>query len=231
VSPQDFIFRVAPAAKAAALAYGIPASFTIAQAALESNWGESLLARAGFNLFGIKADSSWTGDVLELPTKEYVNGQPVATVARWRKYSDWLFSIKDHSNFLQHDRYKLAFKTDNVVDFVRSIAAAGYATDPQYADKIISLIANFHLDTFDRSGPVVQPAKEQPMAAAPTSSTNTAIVGGGLSAVTEGINWIANEKYKLGMPPGVMTMLATVILTLWHAFYNKKLAPPLPPPG
>lgn len=67
-------------------------------------------------------------------------------------------------------------------------------------------------------------------AAAPTPSTNTAIVGGGVSAVTEAVNWVCNVKLGMGMPPGVMSLVATAILSVWHAFYNRKLAPPLAPP-
>ena len=63
MKPQDFISLIGVAAKASAKLSSVPASFTVAQAALESAWGESLLARQGQNLFGVKADPSWKGEV------------------------------------------------------------------------------------------------------------------------------------------------------------------------
>jgi len=99
LKPQDFIDQIAKAAKSVAKQSGVPASLSIAQAALESGWGESGLAKTGNNLFGIKADSRWRGETLTLPTKEFIKGQWVVVPAKWRKYASWQASIDDHAAF------------------------------------------------------------------------------------------------------------------------------------
>lgn len=86
MKPQEFIDQIAKAAQAVAKQSGVPASLSIAQAALESGWGESGLAKTGNNLFGIKADSLWRGQTLTLNTKEFIKGQWVVVPALWRKY-------------------------------------------------------------------------------------------------------------------------------------------------
>jgi flagellum-specific peptidoglycan hydrolase FlgJ len=152
VTPTAFIAAIAPPARSSAAMTGIHASFTIAEAALESGWGGSGLTTSANNLFGVKADPSWTGDVLELPTREFIKttGQWITVVARWRKYPDWLASINDHAKFLlDNERYHAALQCPTVEDFCRAVQAAGYATDPQYADKIISIIAAHNLKSFD----------------------------------------------------------------------------------
>lgn len=144
MAPNDFFNLIAPAAKSSSVATGIYASFTMAEAALESGWGESGLAQTANNYFGVKADPSWTGDTVSIPTKEYLNEQWVTVDALWRKYPDLLSCLSDHAQFLlDNPRYKPAFAAANVNDFTNAIAAAGYATDPQYAQKIMEII-NFH---------------------------------------------------------------------------------------
>src|SRR6266404_4278198 len=141
MTPIAFISALTDAARASAIVTKIPASFTIAEAALESGWGGSQLAQHGFNLFGVKADSSWTGPTLDMNTREFLNGQWVMQVARWRSYDDWLGAITDHAAFLTgNERYAPAFETTSAKDFTRAVAAAGYATDPDYAEKIISIM-------------------------------------------------------------------------------------------
>lgn len=154
MTPQEFIDQIAPAAQASQAATRIPASFTIAQAALESGWGRSELATKAFNLFGVKADASWADDVLTLPTKEVVNGEWVTVDARWRKYAGWQECLDDHAKFLiVNPRYKPAFDhCDDSVEFARAVAAAGYATDPSYASKIVDIIQAYDLKKFDQAG-------------------------------------------------------------------------------
>ena len=151
MTPQEiFITSIKDAAIASAAISKIPASFTIAEAALESAWGTSLLATKGHNLFGVKADKSWHGDTLSIRTREYYTGRWDFVNALWRKYSDWLGSITDHAKFLTtNKRYAAAFLTKNVEDFVAAVAKAGYATDPLYAHKIIIMINQHNLKQFD----------------------------------------------------------------------------------
>lgn len=147
MTPQAFIDLILPAAKASALRTKIPAGFTCMEAALESAWGASELTVKANNLFGVKADASWDGPTLALPTREYVGGKFIIVQAKWRAYPGWLASIEDHANFLL-DNERYGYKTGTgaftpgltSAQFAEAIAKAGYATDPDYAAKIIQMM-------------------------------------------------------------------------------------------
>jgi flagellar rod assembly protein/muramidase FlgJ len=160
MTPTDFIAAVAPGAIVTQLRTGVPAGFTIAQAALESGWGTSGLAQApANNLFGIKATVDWKGRTVDLPTHEWVCGQMVQCVAHWRAYDSWGDSLLDHAAFLTgNPRYHAAFAhTDDSAEFARAVAAAGYATDPAYADKVIATMRAHNLAQYDRPVTVGDP--------------------------------------------------------------------------
>lgn len=147
MTPEEFIAKLSPGAQASDKASKVPASFTIAQAALESGWGARV---PGNNLFGIKADASWHGPTVDVPTHEYVNGERVAITAKFRAYASWADSVADHVQFLtRNPRYAPAFKCVECADFSRAIAAAGYATDPHYASIINSIISTHQLERYD----------------------------------------------------------------------------------
>jgi flagellum-specific peptidoglycan hydrolase FlgJ len=147
MTPDDFIAAVSPAAKASAKITNIPASFTVAQGALESAWGAHC---PGFNLFGIKADASWKGPYTPQITHEVVNGKTITITAKFRAYADWLASINDHAQFLLNNpRYQPAFAYTTGALFAQAVAAAGYATDPLYAQKIVSIIKTHGLSSLD----------------------------------------------------------------------------------
>lgn len=139
MKPEDFISLLTPGAQAAQVDTKVPASVTVAQAALESGWGEHA---PGKNLFGIKATPDWTGPVTIKKTRECIKGKWIVIDARFRAYNDWAGSIHDHAQFLvENPRYAPAFQhTDNGCDFAMALAGAGYATDPDYGKKLISLI-------------------------------------------------------------------------------------------
>lgn len=146
-TPAAFIAAIAPAAQACAKHTGVPASVTVAQAALESSWGRRA---PGMNLFGIKADASWRGPVTSQVTHEVVNGETVTITARFRAYSTWQGSIDDHAAFLTgNPRYRPAFAFKDGPSFARAIAKAGYATDPLYADKLIAIMSTRGLGALD----------------------------------------------------------------------------------
>ncbi len=150
MNPSEFIMRLTPSAVESQRKFGVPASITIAQAALESGWGESGLARAGNNLFGIKADSRWRGETLTLNTREFIKGQWMVVPAKWRKYASWQASIDDHAAFLkQNPRYKACFLCTTAAAFAQALAQAGYATDPDYANKLIALMSKHQLQSLD----------------------------------------------------------------------------------
>lgn len=156
MKPDAFIALIAGAAQDAMRLSKVPASFTIAQAALESSWGESGLAKSAMNLFGVKADQAWQGPTIALPTREFVpaSSRWIRVSASWRKYPSWADCLADHAQFfIVNQRYATAFRhTDNAEAFAMAIAAAGYATDPQYAAKIIAVIRSHDLSRFDKPG-------------------------------------------------------------------------------
>lgn len=151
MKPVEFIQDIAPAAVESMKLTGIPASAVIAQGALESSWGASKLATEGFNLFGVKADAAWSGATLTLQTREFLRGQWAMLPAKWRKYGSWVECLNDHAKFFQvNKRYAAALKCREGELFSRLIAAAGYATDPNYADKLVTIIQIHKLAKFDK---------------------------------------------------------------------------------
>lgn len=135
-----------PGADKCEVEQGIPSSFTQAQAALESAWGTSALSRIAFNLFGVKADKGWKGTTIGMPTREFIGGKWTFVTAQWRVYKDWDECVLDHAAFFkQNPRYNLALKCTDGVSFAHAVAAAGYATDPKYADKLVSIIHKYEL--------------------------------------------------------------------------------------
>lgn len=150
MTPSDFLDAIVPAARASNRASGIPASFTLAQAALESGWGASKLSKQGCNLFGVKADKAWKGPVLMMQTREVLNGQSVMVMARWRSYPTWADCLADRVEFFKRNkRYAACFKETTGEGWCRAVAKAGYATDPHYADKLLAMIAGRNLTRFD----------------------------------------------------------------------------------
>lgn len=149
---QAFIDAVVPIAQETYKEYGVFPSITLAQAILESTWGKSGLSIQANNLFGIKADPSWQGQVLELPTEEHVDGGIINIIARWRVYPTWQGSIKDHGKFLkENSRYTEAgvFNSKNYIEQASALQQAGYATDTIYAKKLCSVIECYGLQKFD----------------------------------------------------------------------------------
>lgn len=151
ITPEQFLDQLLPAALSCHRAEGIPASFTLAQGALESTWGRSDLATRARNLFSVKADKSWHGPTLDMKTGEVLNGQRVTVPASWRLYGSWLECLKDRTEFLRKNpRYKACFNETTGEGWARAIAAAGYATDPLYAKKLIDIIHGRNLARFDQ---------------------------------------------------------------------------------
>lgn len=149
MTPEQFIPLVAADAVAAMKDTSVPASFTIAQAALESGWGARTIGAAN-NLFGIKADPSWTGPKVQAVTTEYINGRPIHVLAWFRSYPNFGASVRDHTAFLcTNERYAGCFASRDGEAFAKAVAAAGYATDPNYATKIIDTMQTHNLKQFD----------------------------------------------------------------------------------
>ena len=126
---------------------GVPASITIAQGLYESESGNSNLAREANNHFGIKCHDDWTGDTFHKDDDEKNEC--------FRKYNTVLESFDDHSAFLRNrGRYAFLFDLD-ITDYKawsNGLKKAGYATNPDYARKLIKLIEDFNLSELDRKG-------------------------------------------------------------------------------
>lgn len=178
----NFINQIVPGARQSYEETGIFPSITIAQAILESGWGESGLAVKAKNLFGIKADSSWKGEVLEMLTQEHVNGGVITITARWRVYSSWNDSVIDHGKFfVENSRYKENGVLDakNYIEQANCIQKAGYATDPNYAKLLIQVINDFGLNIYDINGNIVG---------------NDVIE----TAIAAGMKWVGKSPYVWG---------------------------------
>lgn len=132
--------------------YKILPSITAAQATLESNWGKSQLTQECYNLFGIKADSSWKGERKEYQTKEYDNaGTLYTTTAFFRKYDSYEESLQDHGEFFhQNKRYANVIGLSDYREQAHAIQDAGYATDISYAAKLIQIIEENRLQKWDQ---------------------------------------------------------------------------------
>lgn len=147
---KEFIDKIAPLAMADAQITQILPSLTIAQALLESNSGNSTLTTQANALFGIKAAGSWRGKVWDGRTTEYYNGQKTTITAGFRAYDSWADSILDHSMLLTNNkRYSKVIGEKDYKKACQAIAAAGYATDPSYASKLINLIETYGLNQYD----------------------------------------------------------------------------------
>lgn len=135
---------------------GVPASITLAQGLLESGAGRSRLATEAHNHFGIKCGKAWKG-----PT---IRADDDAPQECFRSYSKVENSFKDHSDFLRYyDRYKFLFDLD-ITDYkgwCYGLKQAGYATDPNYAPKLIALIEEFDLTRFDKGAVVKVESPDQ----------------------------------------------------------------------
>ncbi|MGY2290224.1 flagellar assembly peptidoglycan hydrolase FlgJ [Pseudomonas sp. SDO528_S397] len=141
-SQDEFVATMLPMAKQAAARIGVDPRYLVAQAALETGWGKSVMraqdGTSSHNLFGIKAGQSWQGDQARAITSEFRNGEMVKETAQFRSYNSYQDSFHDLVTLLQsNDRYQDVLKSaDNPEQFVRELQKAGYATDPDYASKI-----------------------------------------------------------------------------------------------
>ena len=154
ITVQQFIRQVAPAAQREQKKYHIPASITIAQAGLESNWGRSRLAAKYNNLFGIKATSKT--DRVKMTTTENVKGKTIEVKQYFQTYRSWADSINAHTQLIvngtadNHARFRNVQKASNYRQAAVALQKGGYATAPNYANKLIYAIQKFHLDKYDR---------------------------------------------------------------------------------
>ena len=145
-TPDDFLQKLWPMAEQAAAELDLAPEALLAQAALETGWGRHVMRHGGgdssHNLFGIKADSRWNGDAVPVSTLEYRDGVALKTRANFRSYTSYADSFKDYVDFLHSNpRYRDALKnTDDPTAFFAALQEAGYATDPNYAQKVLKVL-------------------------------------------------------------------------------------------
>lgn len=151
---QDYILQYKDIAKDNMSQFGIPASITLAQGVLESGSGQGTLSKNANNHFGIKCHNEWDG-----PSVRHTDDAPDEC---FRKYEAPEESYRDHSKFLvTRSRYNALFSLDqdDYEGWAHGLKKAGYATDPKYATKLISLIERYSLDQYDREVLGNKPAK------------------------------------------------------------------------
>jgi hypothetical protein len=151
VTPKDYIAAMLPGALDVQKRYGLPAAVAIAQSALETGWGKRpiLDERTGdnsHNLFGIKAGPN--DDYVESWTHEYVSGKKQRVLAKFKAYESYSDSLTDWASFLMRNpRYKKVLESaSDPYAFADELQRAGYATDPDYAKKLKSIIKTYRLD-------------------------------------------------------------------------------------
>lgn len=144
-SPEAFVQTLKPYAQKAAQLLGVKPAALIAQAALETGWGKKMISNASgssFNLFNIKASPEWRGDKMAKQTLEVYDGVPVQQKASFRSYSSLQESFDDYVNFItSNPRYGEALaQNGDAAQYIKGIHKAGYATDPQYSDKVLRVM-------------------------------------------------------------------------------------------
>jgi flagellar protein FlgJ len=146
---SDFITKLLPAAKQAGEQLGVDPRHLLAQAALETNWGQAVPRDAGGrssnNLFGVKAGSNAAGaPAVSARTVEYENGALVSRVDQFRAYDSSSASFQDYVSLLRgNSRYAAALNTGSDTQaFASALQQGGYASDPNYARKIVAVAAS-----------------------------------------------------------------------------------------
>jgi flagellar protein FlgJ len=144
-TPTEFVHALWPHAERAGRELGIDPRAIVAQAALETGWGQRQIrdadGRSAFNLFGIKADGNWDGRRIGVTTLEYEAGLPAPVRAQFRGYGSLAEGVADYVRFLRGNaRYGTALGADSGAGFAAGLQSAGYATDPRYAAKIRNIL-------------------------------------------------------------------------------------------
>lgn len=151
---KAFIKEIGPIAKEVDQEFELLPSITIAQACLESDYGQSSLSQKYNNLFGVKGSNPNTSAILK--TKEYQKSKWIVVKARFQIYDSYEASIRAHARLFQKgttwnsQQYKHVLAAKNYQKQAHALVQDGYATDPDYATKLIKLIEEYNLDRFDK---------------------------------------------------------------------------------
>ena len=142
---DQFMDTLAPSAQAASRTTGVPAELILSQAALETGWGKHEIAthngNNSHNVFGIKAGEHWDGETTEVVTHEYIDGRREKIVDSFRVYDSYEHAFTDYANLIGNNpRYAGVTQAHNAEQAARELQRGGYATDPRYADKLVSVM-------------------------------------------------------------------------------------------
>ena len=154
IAHQQFIQNLVPSSQKAYQLYQVLPSISLAQAILESDWGESGLSQNYYNLYGVKAGAAEPS--VQLETSEYIDGKWITIMAPFRVYNSWAESVEAHAKLLTYGvdwnpkLYEPVLKAKNYKEAAHALQKAGYATDPTYAQKIIHVIETYHLTQYDQ---------------------------------------------------------------------------------
>lgn len=132
-------------AREASRATGVPAELILAQAALETGWGQHEIrtesGQNSYNVFGIKAGSQWQGATTDIVTHEYIDGQRTPVTDTFRVYDSFASAFTDYASLIgDNPRYAGVVKADDPGQAARALQSGGYATDPYYADKLMAVM-------------------------------------------------------------------------------------------
>ncbi len=152
---EYFISQLVPSAQKLQREYGVFASVSLAQAALESNYGTSQLSAKYNNLFGVKTDMS-DNQAVNLPTLEFIDGEMVERSERFKVYQSWEDSMRAHAELIYYgtswnsEYYADVKNGQTYKEQAEGLQSAGYATDPDYTRKIIEMIETWELHQYDQ---------------------------------------------------------------------------------
>jgi flagellar protein FlgJ len=136
----DFVRKLGDAAKSTAASLGLSPHLLLAHAALETGWGKKGIKMAdgseSHNLFGIKAGASWQGKTVDVLTTEYVDGIAQKRVEKFRAYDSYAESMADYASLIKRRYGAAVAQGSDAIGFAKALVAGGYATDPQYAQKL-----------------------------------------------------------------------------------------------
>ncbi|MED1947310.1 MULTISPECIES: glycoside hydrolase family 73 protein [Brevibacillus] len=202
---QAFIQLIADHARKSYPNHRIFPSIIIAQAILESGWGNKVpvdpaTGRSSYNLFGIKGTGPAGSVTIE--SKEVENGKTVTRTSQFRAYENYQQSIEDHAQFLRKPAYKSVLAASTPAQAAQALEEAGYATDPAYAEKLTHLIQAYNLTQYDQFVP------EEPQSIPPWKLEL------GNRALQEGLLTSPEWLNKLEEPMPVWAVLAVTLRLL-----------------
>lgn len=145
---EKFIKEMVPYAEKSHQKLGILPSIALAQAILESDWGQSQLAIDAYNLFGVKGE--YKGMFVSVPTKEFENDKWIEIMDDFRKYPSFQESFDDHAALLNSKYYRTVKNAKDYKEAALALQTMGYATDPNYAEKLIEMIETYELYQYDK---------------------------------------------------------------------------------